>query len=42
MQGGCDFASDNISDAIKQANDSMGVVIDSNQQYVWMRARKMQ
>ena len=27
-------------DAIKQANDSMGVVIDSNQQYVWMRARK--
>ena len=30
------FASDNISDAIKQANDSMGVVIDSNQQYVWM------
>ena len=29
------FASDNISDAIKQANDSMGVVIDSNQQYVW-------
>ena len=31
------FASDNISDAIKQANDSMGVVIDSNQQYVWMR-----
>ena len=34
------FASDNISDAIKQANDSMGVVNDSNQQYVWMRARK--
>ena len=34
------FASDDISDAIKQANDSMGVVIDSNQQYVWMRARK--
>lgn len=34
------FASDNISDAIKQANDSMGVVIDSNQQYVWMRAEK--
>lgn len=28
------FASDDISDAIKQANDSMGVVIDSNQQYV--------
>lgn len=34
------FASDNISDAIKQANDSMGVVIDSSQRYVWMRARK--
>ena len=34
------LASDNISDAIKQATDSMGVVIDSNQQYVWMRARK--
>ena len=34
------FASDNISDAIKQGNDSMGEVIDSNQQYVWMRARK--
>ena len=33
-------ATDNVSDAIKQANDNMGVVVDNNQQYVWMRARK--
>ena len=32
------FASDDISDAIKQANDSLGVVIGSSQQYVWRRA----
>ncbi|MEE1008541.1 MAG: hypothetical protein UH963_05295 [Agathobacter sp.] len=31
---------DSISDAINLANQQMGVVVDSKQQYVWMRARK--
>lgn len=39
-KGEVTMATDNISDAIVQANDNMGVVIDSNQQYIWMRARK--
>lgn len=39
-KGNVTMATDNISDAIKQANENMGVVLDSNQQYVWMRARK--
>lgn len=39
-KGEVTMATDNISDAIIQANDNMGVVIDSNQQYIWMRARK--
>ena len=34
------FATDEIADAIVCANNNMGVVVDSKQQYVWMRARK--
>ena len=34
------LATGEISDAIIAANDHMGVVVDSRQQYVWMRARK--
>ena len=34
------LATDSISDAIRKANDQLGVVVDENQNYVWMRARK--
>ncbi|MGN0427020.1 MAG: hypothetical protein ACI4F0_04375 [Agathobacter sp.] len=34
------LATDSISDAIIMANEKMGVVIDSKQQYMWKRARK--
>ena len=34
------LATDNITDAIACANENLGVVVDSGQQYVWMRARK--
>ncbi len=34
------LATDNIKDAIVCANDKLGVVVDADQQYVWMRARK--
>ncbi len=34
------LATDSISEAIILANDKMGVVIDSEQQYMWKRARK--
>ncbi len=34
------LATDSISDAIILANEKMGVVIDSKQQYLWKRARK--
>ena len=34
------LATDEIADAIVCANNHMGVVVDSKQQYVWMRARK--
>jgi hypothetical protein len=34
------LATDNITDAIICANQNLGVVVDSNQRYVWMRARK--
>lgn len=34
------LATDSISDAILLANEKMGVVIDSKQQYVWMRGVK--
>lgn len=40
VKGSVVFAGDRISDAIIHANESLGVVVDSNQQYVWMRASK--
>lgn len=40
VKGDVLLATDNISDAITEANDEMGVVLDTKQQYVWMRARK--
>ena len=40
VRGNVILATDNIADAIIRANESLGVVIDSNQRYVWMRARK--
>lgn len=40
VKGDVLLATDSISDAMKMANDKLGVVVDSNQQYVWRRARK--
>lgn len=34
------LATESISDAIICANENMGIVVDANQRYVWMRARK--
>ncbi len=39
-QGKVLVSTDNVADAIKEANSNMGVVIDHNQQYVWKRTRK--
>ena len=41
VKGNVIHITDGISDAISYANKKMGVVIDSGQQYVWMRARKI-
>lgn len=40
QKGDVILATESISDAIICANEKLGVVVDSNQQYVWMRARK--
>lgn len=40
VKGKVVLATNSIADAIIQANESLGVVVDTNQQYVWMRARK--
>lgn len=40
VKGDVLLATDSISDAIREANDELGVVVDENQNYVWMRARK--
>lgn len=40
VKGDVLLATDSISDAILLANEKLGIVVDSNQQYVWMRARK--
>lgn len=40
VKGNVILAADSISEAIIRANESLGVVVDSNQQYVWMRANK--
>ncbi len=38
-KGKVQLATDSISDAIASANDTAGVVVDQEQQYLWMRAR---
>ena len=40
VKGEALLATDRISDAIILANERMGVVVDSKQQYMWKRARK--
>lgn len=40
VKGNVILATDSISDAIILANERLGVVVDANQQYVWMRANK--
>lgn len=40
QKGDVVLATEDISDAIICANEKLGVVVDSHQQYVWMRARK--
>ena len=39
-QGKVLLATDNMADAVIMANKTMGVVLNTNQQYVWKRARK--
>ncbi len=39
-KGEVQYATNNISDAIYRANQTMGVVVDNSQNYVWMRAHK--
>jgi hypothetical protein len=40
VKGDVLLATDSISEAILLANENMGVVLNTTQQYVWMRARK--
>ncbi len=40
VKGDVILATDSISDAIILANENMGIVVDSSQHYIWMRARK--
>lgn len=40
VKGDVVLATDGIAEAIQCANEKLGVVIDSRQQYIWMRARK--
>ena len=40
MKGDVLLATDNITDAILRANERLGVVVDNNQRYIWMRARR--
>ena len=40
VKGDVELATDSISDAIKLADKRLGVVTDSKQNYIWMRARK--
>jgi len=39
-QGKVLLSTDNIADAVLTANESMGIVLDKTQQYVWKRSRK--
>ncbi|MCD7709474.1 MAG: hypothetical protein LUI02_06340 [Clostridiales bacterium] len=40
VKGDVILATDSIADAIILANESLGIVVDTSQQYVWMRAHK--
>lgn len=40
VRGEVVFTTDNVTDAIIEANDKMGVVIGDDQQYIWKRSRK--
>ena len=40
-RGQVDLVTDRIQDAIAVANEDLGVVVDRNQNYVWMRARNL-
>ena len=40
VKGDVVAAGESVTDAIKAANEGMGVVIDSSQQYIWKRSRK--
>ncbi|MBR5127389.1 MAG: hypothetical protein IKU69_03070 [Roseburia sp.] len=39
-QGKVLLSTDNVADAVSKANESMGVVLDKSQQYIWKRSRK--
>ena len=39
-QGKVLLSTDNIADAVSEANENMGMVLDKKQQYVWKRSRK--
>ena len=39
-QGKVLLSTDNVADAVLEANKAMGVVVDKNQRYVWKRSRK--
>lgn len=40
VKGNVVLATDDVTEAVTAANDSMGVVIGDNLQYVWKRSRK--
>lgn len=40
VKGDVMLASDDVAEAVKAANEKMGIVIGENQQYVWKRSRK--
>jgi hypothetical protein len=40
VKGEVRLATDSISDAILLANSQLGIVVDTRQQYIWMRAHK--
>jgi hypothetical protein len=40
VKGEVRLATDSISDAILLANSQLGIVVDTSQQYIWMRAHK--
>lgn len=40
VKGDVVVATDHVTEAVKAANEQMGVVIGDNQQYVWKRSRK--